>query len=113
MKSQRLRSPLPGLAVFVKEQLKQRRISVPALAKRMNVQSQTAYRLLRRNDWLVSEVQLVGELIGMNLFEFYTPKKIQEAARQQALTAALSEEVKELKKENALLREIAGAKRKS
>ena len=109
MKSGRLRSPLPDLSTHVKALMQQRGITPIALARKMHVHHQTAYRLLKRNDWLVSEIVLVGELLGSNLFLFFTPQQNRELLEKDALLKAQSAEIEQLKKENVLLREIAGA----
>ena len=62
------------------------------------------------DDWYISELMLVGELLGVNLFEFYTPKIIEENAQLKSRMAQLEEEMKLIKHENALLKEIAGKK---
>ena len=94
MKSGRLRTPLPGLGAYVKKLLKKKEINIKTFAARMNVRSQTASRLLRRDDWMVSELLLVGELLQVNLFEFFTPKILTELTQKNERITKLEEELK-------------------
>ena len=119
MKSGIVKSHLPGLATHVRKIMKSREMTVKRFARSMNITPQTACRLLRRDDWKVSEIIAVGALLHVNLFEFFTPQPLAEINVQRERIAQLEEEIRkkqqeeEMKKQQleiALLREILGAK---
>ena len=110
---------MPDIGGFVKEELYGLHISVPALAKRLNVSADRAYRLLRRADWRVSEIMNLSVIISGNLFDWYARQtRAPEPAETPAAPPAESPEA-ELQKlrqrnavleaENRLLREMADA----
>jgi len=110
MRTGRLKSPLPLLNAHVRQALKSKQLNINRLAKMMNVKQPTASYLMNRGDWYVSELMLVGELLGVNLFEFYVPKITDENTQLKSRIAQMEEEMKLIKHENALLKEIAGRK---
>ncbi len=110
MRTGRLKSPLPKLAAHARAIMKSQHINVNGLAKMMNVRQPTASYLLKRDDWYVSELVLVGELLGTNLFEFYTPRLREENAQMRQRISELEDEMKLIKHENALLKDIVGRK---
>ena len=104
---------MPRVGSFVKQEIYDQEMSVPALAKRLNVSAARAYRMIRRNDWRVSEIMNVSMVININLFAWY-------AQQTQAVepTAELRQRIAELEKENEKLKmqleiwkEAAGVKK--
>jgi len=102
---------MPAIGQAVKQMIYELEISVPALAKRLNVSADRAYRLLRRDDWRVSEIMNVSTIVAYNLFDWYAeqtqPKETAEAeATANAENVQLKQRVAQLEAENKLLREI-------
>ncbi len=65
---------MPDVGAMVKAEMYELEMSIPGLAKRMNISADRAYRLLRRNDWRVSEIMTVSALIDYNIFGWYADK---------------------------------------
>jgi len=107
---------MPDVGAFVKEELYELKISVPALARRMNVSADRAYRLLRRKDWKVSEIMNVSTIIAWNVFDWFAeqtqgPEPVAEAAPVTGVTADAELQIMKqknavLEAENKLLREM-------
>lgn len=107
---------MPNVGVYVKEELYDVRISIPALAKRMNISADRAYRLMRRKDWRVSEIMNLSTILGINLFDWYAEQTqgVQEAVAAATATPAtsggglveLQQRNAVLEAENKLLREM-------
>ncbi|MEP7170013.1 MAG: hypothetical protein ABI855_11635 [Bacteroidota bacterium] len=97
---------MPDVGSFVKKEIYDLEISVPALAKRLSISADRAYRLLRRKDWRVSEIMNISMVIDFNLFDWYAretqPAKevtpTEDAAAQKTL-----DDLQSLKHRNALL----------
>jgi len=65
---------MPDVGSMVKAELYDIEMSIPALAKRLNVSADRAYRLIRRADWRVSEIMNVSTILGLNIFDWYAQK---------------------------------------
>lgn len=107
---------MPDVGAFVKEELYELKISIPAIAKRMNVSADRAYRLMRRKDWKVSEIMNVSTIIALNVFDWYAeqtqgPEPAAEPAPATGITADAELQIMKqknavLEAENKLLREM-------
>ncbi|MES2619880.1 MAG: hypothetical protein V4615_03435 [Bacteroidota bacterium] len=106
---------MPDVGAYVKEELYGLKISIPAVAKRMNVSADRAYRLMRRKDWKVSEIMNLSTIIGLNIFDWYAdetqgleePETLSAASPETDL-AQLRQRNAVLEAENKLLREMMG-----
>lgn len=97
---------MPDVGGFVKEQLYDLKISIPAMAKRMSVSADRGYRLIRRKDWKVSEIMNVSTIIQLNIFDWYAEQTQgpEPVAEQPALTGINTDaELQLLKQKNAVL----------
>jgi len=109
---------MPDVGAYVKEELYDLKISIPAVAKRLNVSADRAYRLMRRKDWRVSEIMNLSTIIGWNIFDWYAEQtQGKEEAVQPETISAVSPETElanlrqrnaVLEAENKLLREMMG-----
>jgi len=107
---------MPDVGAFVKEELYSLKISIPALAKIMNVSADRGYRLIRRKDWKVSEIMNVSTIIGLNVFDWYAeqtqgPEPITEPAPANVIAGEAELQIVKqknavLEAENKLLREM-------
>lgn len=100
-------SNMPDVGSYVWAQLKDLEISVSTLAARMRISINTAYALLKKRDWRVSEIMNAGSIIGINLFAWYareTGEPDPAIVLQQQLTEARTE-LEKLRIENASLKE--------
>lgn len=107
-RSMRKRPLMPNFVPYVKELMYQRRISIPRLAARMATTPDTVYRLMRRDDWKLSEIILTGEILNTNLFEFFvkpSPETTAEVpeSHTQEITTAPTDELQTLRHRNELL----------
>lgn len=97
---------MPDVGAYVKEELYDLKISIPAVAKRLNVSADRAYRLMRRNDWKVSEIMNLSTIIGWNIFDWYAEQTQgkEEAVQPETLSAVSPEtELANLRQRNAVL----------
>ena len=104
---------MPKVGEFVKQEMYELEISAPALAKRLNISADRAYRMLRRADWRVSEIMNVSMVISTNIFEWYmkqTQTADMIAPLQQRLTQ-LEEENKTLRMQLEIWKEAAGVRK--
>jgi hypothetical protein len=107
---------MPDVGAFVKEELYDLKISIPAIAKRMNISADRAYRLIRRKDWKVSEIMNVSTIIAQNIFGWYAEQTqgvepVTEQAPPTGITADAELQIMKqknavLEAENKLLREM-------
>ena len=108
---------MPDVGAFVKEELYDLKISVPEVAKRLNVSADRAYRLMRRKDWKVSEIMNLSTIISLNIFDWYAEQtqgpeqpESQPVETNPVTTDAELQIVKQknavLEAENRLLREM-------
>lgn len=113
---------LPDFSRHVFELLQQKNISLPLLAKRLNYVPDTVYKLFKNPNWKVNNIKAVSDVLGINLFAFYT-KDIdaqwqqqvdnlhQSLQAKQAQINSLEQEKLLLKTENNLMRDMLGAKK--
>lgn len=97
---------MPDVGAFVKEELYDLKISIPAIAKRMNISADRAYRLIRRKDWKVSEIMNVSTIIALNIFDWYaeqTQGAEPEAAPAPATGVTADAELQILRQKNGIL----------
>lgn len=97
---------MPDVGAFVKEQLYELKISIPAMAKRMNVSADRGYRLIRRKDWKVSEIMNVSTIISLNIFDWFAeqtqgPEPVMEEVPVTGVNA--DAELQLMKQKNAVL----------
>ena len=107
---------MPDVGGFVKEKLYESKISIPALAKRLNVSADRGYRLIRKKDWRVSEIMNVSTILDLNIFDWYAtqtqPKEVvaepvvSSAPTAEAELQILRQKNAVLEAENKLLREM-------
>lgn len=107
---------MPDVGAFVKEELYELKISIPAVARLMSVSADRAYRLMRRKDWKVSEIMNLSTIIGLNIFDWYAeqtqgPEPVIEQAPVTGVTADAELQITKqknavLEAENKLLREM-------
>ncbi len=107
---------MPDVGAFVKEELYELKISIPAMARLMSVSADRAYRLMRRKDWKVSEIMNLSTIIGLNIFDWYAeqtqgPEPVTEQAPVTSVTADAELQITKqknavLEAENKLLREM-------
>jgi len=101
---------MPEVGTYVKAELYDIEMSVPALAKRLTVSADRAYRLLRRKDWRVSEIMNISTILGTNLFAWYagqTGAPLNTVPLEQRI-AELEEENKKLRIQLEVLEKVAG-----
>ena len=106
---------MPDVGSMVKAELYEIEMSIPALARKLNVSAERAYRLTRRADWKVSEIMNVSTILSLNIFEWYL-QKTQPQETPPAASAPILHTVAELQilrqktavleAENKLLREM-------
>lgn len=90
---------MPKVGEFVKQEMYELEISTPALAKRLSVSADRAYRMLRRNDWRVNEIMNVIMVISTNIFEWYA-----EQTQATNMMVPLQQRLNVLEEENKTLR---------
>lgn len=97
---------MPDVGAFVKEELYELKISTPALAKRLNVSADRAYRLLRRKDWKVSEIMNLSAILSLNIFDWYadqTQGSTPEPTTPTTTAATAETDLQNLRQRNAVL----------
>jgi hypothetical protein len=97
---------MPDVGSAVKNEMYDLEISVPALAKRLSVSADRAYRMLRRKDWRVSEIMNISMVLNFNIFDWYareTQPAKEPAAAPEDTTLKMRDEAQVLKNRNALL----------
>lgn len=107
---------MPDVGGFVKEKLYESKISIPALARRLNVSADRGYRLIRKKDWRLSEIMNVSTILDLNIFDWYAnqtqPKEavaepvVSTAPTAEAELQILRQKNAVLEAENKLLREM-------
>ncbi len=107
---------MPDVGAFVKREMYEVEISIPALARRLNVSADRGYRLIRKNDWRVSEIMNVSTILDLNIFDWYAnqtqPKEVvaepvvSSAPTAEAELQILRQKNAVLEAENKLLREM-------
>ncbi len=97
---------MPDVGAFVKEELYELKISIPALAKRLNVSADRGYRLIRKKDWRMSELMNVSSILDRNLFDWLAEKTqpAQPVTEQAPVTGVTADaELQLMKQKNAVL----------
>jgi hypothetical protein len=103
---------MPDVGSYVKQQLYELEISVPALAKRLSISADRAYRLLRRKEWKVSEMMNLSLILDINLFAWYAGQTgaVEETAPLHHRIAELEEKIKTMRIQMEVLEKVAGVK---
>jgi len=96
---------MPDVGSMVKAELYEIEMSIPALARKLNVSADRAYRLLRRADWKVSEIMNVSTILSLNIFEWYLQKTQPQETPPATPAPVLNtlDELQILKQKNAVL----------
>jgi hypothetical protein len=104
---------MPDVGTYVKQQLYDQEISIPALAKRLNVSADRGYRLMRRKDWRVSEIMNISVILNDNLFAWYAgqTEAVEEIAPLELRIAELEKENERMRIQMEVLEKIAGVKK--
>ena len=106
---------MPDVGAHVKELLYDLKISIPAVAKRMSVSADRAYRLMRRKDWKVSEIMNLSAITAENIFDWYAEQTQPSEQNTTTLPEGITNETEMLnlkqrnlvlEAENKLLREM-------
>ena len=87
---------------FVIGIMTERKLATTSLAASIGLSNDSTYKLLKRDDWRISELKKVGDFLKINLFELYTNKQTEQTALIQQLKAK-EEEITALKQKMDLM----------
>lgn len=107
---------MDNISVKVNELAKQllfdKHLTAVDLADALNLGNDAAYKLLKRSDWRISEMQVAGKLLNFNFFELFVTNQSKEAALGAQLKAredelsAMKIKMDLLEQENKYLKEL-------
>lgn len=105
----------PRINELVRRLMTEKGRTTPELAGELGVSNDTAYKLLKRSDWRLSEMKAVGRFLGVNLHEFFVVSKpigglLPDGQRDSGLKekelGELKQKVAMLELENGYLKEM-------
>ncbi|MBL0308999.1 MAG: hypothetical protein IPP77_04770 [Bacteroidetes bacterium] len=107
-RSMRKRPLMPNFVPYVKDLMYRNKISIPRLAGRLSTTPDTVYRMMRRDDWKMSEIILTGEILKTNLFEFFVKPASESPATEvsaslEGTAPVPADEIQTLRHRNELL----------
>ena len=98
--------------VLAKQLLFDKHLTAVDLGRALKFGNDAAYKLLKRSDWRISEMQVAGKLLGFNFFELFVSNQSKEVmlagqlkAKEEEL-AALKQQFAFMEQENKYLREL-------
>ncbi|MES2620026.1 MAG: hypothetical protein V4615_04170 [Bacteroidota bacterium] len=105
-------NPTPKVNEVAKKLLFDKRLTAVDLANAMGLSNDSAYKLLRRTDWRISEMVAAGDFLKYNLFELFVPKKVNTETIQNphegkdAELDAMKRKMELMEQENKYLKEL-------
>ncbi len=102
---------VPKVNEVAKKILFEQHLTAVDLADAMSLSNDSAYKLLRRTDWRISEMLIAGGFLKYNFFELFVPKKndADAGAKLQAKEEevnAMKHKMELLEQENKYLKEL-------
>ncbi len=103
---------VPQVNLIASQQLFTKHLTAVDLAKAMYLSNDSAYKLLRRNDWRISEMLKAGEFLKYNFFELFVTKKPNEGNCAEQLKVkeeelnGMKHKMELLEQENKYLKEL-------
>jgi len=104
-------SSVPKVNEVAKEILFDKHLTAVDLADAMSLSNDSAYKLLRRTDWRISEMLVAGNFLKYNFFELFVEKKndadagTQLKAKEEEVNA-MKHKMELLEQENKYLKEL-------
>jgi predicted transcriptional regulator len=89
----------PKVNDLAKRLMDEQRVTAVDLGRAIGLSSDAAYKLLKRQDWKISEMKAVGDYLDTNFFELFVARQTNEAALV-AKVKVLEDELEGLKRKD-------------
>ena len=70
----------PKVNELAKRLMDEQRVTAVDLGRAIGLSNDAAYKLLKREDWKISEMRAVGDYLDTNFFELFVARQTNEAA---------------------------------